>query len=306
MHWKNMEPNFKTDIKKWLNNLEPMKPENAGFCPNLKTVEKGKAVIFDIYGTLLISSSGDIQEATFSEDNMLQALDAGKFSTSDPSLASFLLEQLREKIAARQKELQADGHHHPEVDIFEVWQTMVEEARQKKLLQTTVEESLTDTIMVFELLSNPVYPMPGMKEIIQELHERNIPLGIVSNAQFYTPVIMNWFLTGELTGKQHIEYFDPEISVFSYQELRAKPDTALFEKIIPVLENKYNLAPGEVFFVGNDMLKDISTAKKTGFRTVLFAGDDRSLRLYEGDERVRRLFPDFILNDLHQITRIVQ
>ncbi len=145
-----------------------------------------------------------------------------------------------------------------------------------------------------------------MKEIIDELKSRNIPIGIVSNAQFYTPIIMNWFLSGEFSTKQDIDFFDPELSVFSYKEMRAKPDTKLFEPVKKALKNKYRIEPGEALFVGNDMLKDVLTAKNSGFRTVLFAGDDRSLRLREGDERVKKLFPDFILNDLKQIAEITE
>ncbi|MDZ7774546.1 MAG: hypothetical protein U5L09_02495 [Bacteroidales bacterium] len=40
-------------------------------------------------------------------------------------------------------------------------------------------------VLTFELLSNQVYPMPGMADIIATFQKHNIPLGIVSNAQFY-------------------------------------------------------------------------------------------------------------------------
>ena len=35
--------------------------------------------------------------------------------------------------------------------------------------------------------------MPGMKEVIHKLAGKGLPLGIISNAQFYTPVILNFF-----------------------------------------------------------------------------------------------------------------
>ena len=144
-----------------------------------------------------------------------------------------------------------------------------------------------------------------MKEVLMEIKKMGIPIGIVSNAQFYTPIIMNYFLTGNFSSHQHIDLFDKDLSVFSYKELRAKPDTALFDKIIPVLNNKYNIEPSETIFVGNDMLKDVYTAKQAGLRTVLFAGDERSLRLREDDMRVKGLHPDFVINDLKQITMLI-
>jgi putative hydrolase of the HAD superfamily len=60
-----------------------------------------------------------------------------------------------------------------------------------------------------------------------------------------------------------------------------------------------------VLFVGNDRLKDIYPAHRVGMKTCLFAGDQRSLRLREDDERVQGLEPDFIIDDLQQLLDIV-
>ncbi|WP_297092584.1 HAD family hydrolase [uncultured Draconibacterium sp.] len=304
-----MELNFRNDIKKWLDSTEKLDPIPTTFCPNLKTDsnEKIKAVIFDIYGTLLISSSGDIDQASLNTENMRTAMEAGGFDLSacKEDTCNFLLNQLQEQVKKQHQELKAQGHPYPDVDIFKVWQRMFEAAQNKGFFKLSGNESRADTIMVFELLSNRVYPMPGMKEVLLEIKKMGLPIGIVSNAQFYTPIIMNYFLTGEFSTKQHIEMFHEDLSVYSFNELRAKPDTALFDKFIPVLNSKYNIEPSETIFVGNDMLKDVYTASKAGLRTVLFAGDERSLRLRENDDRVKGLFPDFIINDLKQLLNIL-
>ncbi|WP_321995836.1 HAD family hydrolase [Draconibacterium orientale] len=292
-----------------MDSSEQLQPIPTTFCPNLKTdsKEKIKAVIFDIYGTLLISSSGDIDQVSLNKDNMRTAMETGGFDLSGckEETYSFLLDQLQEQVKKQHEELKTKGHPYPDVDIFKVWKNMFEAAESEGLLKLRGSESWEDTIMVFELLSNRVYPMPGMKEVLLEIKKTGIPMGIVSNAQFYTPIIMNYFLTGEFTTNQHIDLFEEDLSVYSFKELRAKPDTALFNKFIPVLNSKYNIEPSETLFVGNDMLKDVYTATKAGLRTVLFAGDERSLRLREDDERVKGMFPDFIINDLKQLLKII-
>lgn len=307
-----MELSFKTDMENWLGNLEKLAPQTTGFCPNLRPGSTGrtniKAIIFDIYGTLLISSSGDIDQASLLAENMEKALKAGGYGIDKNSagIAAFALKQLPGKIKENQQEIKQKGHPFPDIDIFKVWREMLGEMQKAGLISLTGNESLTDTIFVFELLSNKVFPMPGMKEVLTELNKRGIPLGIVSNAQFYTPILMNFFLTGKFTPEQEIELFDPELSVFSFKELRGKPDVSLFRKFIPTLKNKYNIEPSEAVFVGNDMLKDIYTAKKAGLKTVLFAGDRRSLRLREDDERVKGISPDFIITGLKQLLEIIK
>lgn len=302
-----MELNFKSNIKQWLDNLEELQPIPTNFCPNLKTDSPVKAVIFDIYGTLIISSSGDIDQASMSVKSMKQALDAGGFNESDinDSVCSFLLEQLPLTIKLNHSELIMKGHPFPDVDIFKVWNEMFSEAEKAGLLKRNGNESLADVIIVFEILSNKVYPMPAMKEILVELKAQGIPLGIVSNAQFYTPIIMNYFLAGEFSSKQEIEYFDPELSVYSFKELRAKPDVNLFNKINKTLADKYQLQSSDAVFVGNDMLKDVYTATHSGLRTALFSGDERSLRIREEDPRVKGIFPEFFINDLKQLLEII-
>ncbi len=306
-----MELSFKSDIRRWLDEQVEMFPVEPRFCPGLTCERTGKppikAVIFDIYGTLLISSSGDIEQAVFAEGNMKQALEAGGFSADNYSeeIFSFLLEELPVKIKSNQQELIAKGHPFPDIDIFKVWNEMLATAEHKGLLKRSESESLAETILVFEILSNKVFPMPEMKETLEKLKEKNIPLGIVSNAQFYTPILMNYFLTGEVDVAQQIKYFEPNLTVFSFEELKAKPDVSLFEKFLPNLKKQYGILPEEAVFVGNDMLKDVYTAKKAGLQTVLFAGDERSLRLRDDDERVKGLSPDFIITELKQLLNII-
>lgn len=305
-----MELNFRSDIKTWLDNTEKLEPIPTTFCPNLKTDSPHpiKAVIFDIYGTLLISSSGDIDQATLNKDNLRLAMEAGgfDFTSCKPEICSFLLDQLQEKISDQHDDLRSKGHPFPDVDIFKVWQGMYKEAENKGLLKLTGHESWSDTIFVFEVLSNRVYPMPGMKDVLLAIKDKGIPMGIVSNAQFYTPIIMNYFLNGEFSSKQEIDLFEEDLSVYSYKELRAKPDTSLFNKFLPTLEQKYNVQANEAVFVGNDMLKDVYTATHAGLQTILFAGDERSLRVREDDPRLKGLFPNYIINDLHQLIDILK
>ena len=57
--------------------------------------------------------------------------------------------------------------------------------------------------------------------------------------------------------------------------------------------------------MGNDMLNDILPARSVGFRTALFAGDKRSLRLRRDDPRCNNLKPDMILTDLIQLVGLL-
>ncbi|MDZ7774761.1 MAG: HAD hydrolase-like protein [Bacteroidales bacterium] len=138
-------------------------------------------------------------------------------------------------------------------------------------------------MLTFELLSNQVYPMPGMADIIATF-QHNIPLGIVSNAQFYTPLIMNHYLKNE-PSEEAIPPFDPDLTVFSFKLGKGKPDSYLYKSIIPNLKNKNTGWNQEALFIGNDMLNDVYAANKAGFKTALFAGDKMFAKVEERQDR---------------------
>ena len=56
-----------------------------------------------------------------------------------------------------------------------------------------------------------------------------------------------------------------------------------------------------VLYVGNDMLNDIYPAAKAGFKTALFAGDSRSLRLRKDKPKCKYLSADIVITDLIQL-----
>ena len=144
--------------------------------------------------------------------------------------------------------------------------------------------------------ANPVWPMPGLERVVESLSSAGMQLGIISNAQFFTPLLFP-----ALTGSTLAELgFRTELCYYSYQHGQAKPGLFMFERARETL-SQLGMAPGQVLYIGNDVLNDMMPAGKIGFRTALFAGDRRSLRLREGDARVAGVEPDLVVSALEQI-----
>jgi len=75
------------------------------------------------------------------------------------------------------------------------------------------------------------------------------------------------------------------------------------QQVLNELAGAHGINPQQPLYVGNDMLKDIWPAARLGCKTALFAGDRRSLRLREDDERCRELEPDLVVDDLSQLAQ---
>jgi len=270
-------------LKAYIRPLHPLKT-------SLKSGGRLKAsvqcVLFDIYGTLFISDSGDIGLAT---KNALR-LDAianllRKFNVHQTPAE--LVRCFYTAISSRHAELRSQGIDFPEVKIDRIWAQVLEYSDMQVVRQFAAE---------FELIVNPVYPMPHLEQMLTDCRSRQLLMGIISNAQFYTPIMFKLFLSLDL---QHLGFND-DLIFYSYRYGRAKPSPALFSMAAKKIREK-GIRPAAVLYLGNDMRNDIYPARSIGFQTALFAGDKRSLRLRQEDPRCKNLDPDLVITDLNQL-----
>ena len=302
-----MQSDSKQFIKNLLDNLVPMKPIPTGLKPKYQKDGAIKAILFDVYGTMLISASGDIDLTEISDENLKVALDSAGIEIVDgvQNVLDHILKDFEYTIRICHEAARMNQIPYPEIDILSIWKIVLIHSRRKGLIKFTDDVDIMLVTCVFEFLSNQVYPMPGLKETIKKLHEICMPLGIVSNAQFYTPVLMNYYLNDIISMNERVKGFDQELTVFSYKFGKGKPDHTLFEELVPTLKWKYGIIPSEVLFIGNDMLKDIYASKHVGFKAALFAGDRRSLRMRENDKKINDVKPDYILTEIKQVLNLI-
>lgn len=277
----------------------PLTPVATGYPIKLQHLTV-QAVIFDLYGTLLISGAGDVgsDAGTDDEEAFTQALvDAGWRHDDIFKLATNGIDLLQKGIKHDQQKRREQGHIYPEIDIIQVWEKVLNTLQ----LAPEQDHQIKKLAISYECRINPTWPMPGMIETIYGLKDRDIQLGIISNAQFYTPLIFRALTDSSLVDMG----FDPALILWSYQKLAGKPSPALFEH----LNNHFickGILPDNILYVGNDMFKDILPASRTGWRTALFAGDKRSLRLHENNEKIAGIQADLIIDDLRQLLRVLK
>jgi len=275
----------------------PMEPIETDLNPRLEGLSDIQAVVFDVYGTLFISGSGDINlaEEGDHEEAIREALGNSGFSIRDHSV--LISKRFTETVKAAQDKRQAEDIKFPEVEIRHVLRKFLQFAISESVLTGEVtDQSIEKLAIHFECLANPVWPMPELRETLSALHARGLLLGIVSNAQFYTPLLFEALLGNNLKELG----FTTDCCVWSYVELEAKPSVRLFIKLAQAIGER-GIKPGQTLYVGNDMLNDIRPASQAGFRTALFAGDRRSMRLHEEDDQLKNCRPDVILTRLNQI-----
>jgi len=273
----------KKQISQYITPLSPI-PTIFSQSGNLK--KKIKCMMFDIYGTLFISGSGDIgivkkkPSQTYELEQLLI-----KFKIRKTSKA--VLNNLFSGIEKKHEKLRKQGIDFPEVEIDRIWMS---------ILKNNDSVMVREFAVMFELIVNPVYPMPNLKEMLSACKKSKVLIGIISNAQFYTPYLFEWLLDSNLEKLG----FHPDLILFSYRSGHAKPSPFMFQAAVERLKG-LNVLASSALYIGNDMLNDIYPAKKTGFNTALFAGDERSLRLRGDVAECKNLSADLVITDLIQL-----
>ncbi len=270
--------------------LQALKPLPTSLSARGSLRQPVRCILFDIYGTLFISGSGDISlsRQNTPADGLIEQL-LSKYGI--PHSARHILAKFYASIKKRHAALRQGGVDHPEVVIDQIWSQVLDIKDQIAIRKFAVE---------FELITNPVSPMPNLGSMLSGCRQKGLMMGIISNAQFYTPYLFIWFLDSDIENLG----FDPALVFYSYRFEVAKPSTQLFEMAVDRLESK-GIEPAAVLYVGNDMLNDIYPAHAAGFQTVLFAGDRRSLRLRTEDPRCANLSPDLVITDLGQLAQYI-
>lgn len=215
-----------------------------------------QAVIFDLDGTLL------------NRDASLKLFIESQYERLKPELEVIPKQRYVERFI----ELDARGMVWKD----RVYQQLVEEFQLKEIAW---QELLADYVSCFK---DYCVPFPHLKIVLEELKEKSIRMGIISNGrgQFQMDAIQ------ALGIKQ---YFD--VILISEWEGIKKPDSRLFEKALAAVSAE----PEEALYVGDHPVNDVKGAKAAGLKAI-----------WKKEAQWSAAAADYIIEELNEILDIVQ
>lgn len=243
-----------------------------------------KAVIFDLYGTLIKSDVGDLDKSLESDSFQSEIIDdlLKKYSLDTSLTSSDILSAFKSEIAKSHQLSIEQGVFSPEVVIENVWNSVFDG------LKFDSKSFAYD----FYNMSGERGLYPNTKELLAELNSNGIHVGIISNAQSYTLDDMN-----NLLGENMFNSFDRNLCLFSYELGFSKPNPNVFSEMTDRLRAE-GVKPSEAIFIGNHALKDIKTAQEAGYHTCLVINPET---VY-----LENVVPEYQSNDLLEILSIVR
>ncbi len=284
---------------------KPLEEQPTAAEPHLIKLHDIKVIAYDFYGTLFISGVGDIgvDDGNLDTTLFLDILNGADIEIKSKEAAAKGFDTYNKVVKHFIEKLKLDGIEYPEPDIREVWSEVLQHMKTEGLVDFSHDPSLFERISVeFESRINPVWPMPGVKQTLQHFKELRFPQGIISNSQFYTPIVLE-----ALTGSSLSDLgFDAGLLHWSFEEKMKKPGLTFYKNYLKKLNTfRPGLKAKNVLYIGNDMLKDVWPADTVGMKTALFAGDSRSLKWRADDPRCKNLKPDLVITELSQLKDVI-
>jgi hypothetical protein len=284
--------------------------------PHLVRLPEVRAVLWNVYGTLLAISGGDLvfehpQPFVMSValDKTLQEFKMWPSMSRKPGQPSEYLSQIYDLVLIEQRTVPSGPEKFPEVVSDRLWEAII-----KKLLQKdykwdagffgSLNEFSRKVAYFFHASLQGTACYPGAADALRHVAKKGLIQGLLADGQCFTVVQLQRGLSRQDPNFSLEGLVDPGLRTLSYEVRGRKPSERLFRHALSALA-RHNLEPGQVLHVGSRVQQDLAPARRLGMRTALFAGDRASLQATAEQLKDPYGRPDVLLTELGQIADVI-
>ncbi len=284
--------------------------------PHLARLPEVRAVLWNVYGTLLTLAGGELYFEhpqplimNVALDKTLQEFKMWASMSRKPGQPADHLGQLYQQVLLEQKTVTIGGEKYPETSSEKVWEAIIKKLFQKDYkfdagFFGSLNEFSRKVAYFFHASLQGTACYPGAAEALQYVARKKLTQGLLADAQCFTTVQLQRGLTSQDEGAK-LDAFIPADKRWLSYELRAKkPSERLFRAAVDALLEQ-GLETKEILHVGSRLTQDLIPAKRLGMRIALFAGDKASLEATPEQLKGAQSRPDVLLTELNQITEVV-
>jgi FMN phosphatase YigB (HAD superfamily) len=284
--------------------------------PHLVPMPEIRAVLWNIYGTLLAISGGELyfeHPVKFimdvALDKTIQEFKMWGSMSRKPGQPADYLRQIYKNLLDEQRTVPAGAEKHPEISAERLWEGFIKRLMQKDYhfdagFYGSLNEFSRKVAYFFHASLQGTVCYPGAAHALRQVKEAGLAQGLLADAQCFTLVQLQRGLTQQDATTKLDELIDPELRACSHELRGRKPSERLFRHLLTALAER-DIVPGQVLHIGSRAALDIAPARRLGMKTGLFAGDKASLQATREQLKESATRPDVLLTELGQIAEIV-
>lgn len=284
--------------------------------PHLVRLSRVRAVLWNVYGTLLAVTGGELYLEhpqkllmDLALDKTVQEFKMWGSMTRKPGQPAEYMAQIYSQVLAEQKGVTVGGERHPEVSVERVWEAIVKKLIQKDYRWDTnffgaLNEYARKIAYFFHVSLQGYACYPGAAAALRAVAAAGLEQGLLADGQSFTCVQLQRGLAAQDADLKLDEVIPPELRTLSYETRARKPSERIFRQALHTLTEK-GIKPDEILHVGSRLTLDLVPAKKLGMKTALFAGDRASLQATPEQLKEPASRPEVLLTELEQIADVV-
>ena len=282
---------------------------------HLPRVSGVRAVLWNVYGTLLSISDGELKFETDNALLMTVALDKtihefkmwGSMSRKPGQPAEYMRE-IYKKVLTEQRLAPTQGEKFPEVLSERVWEAIVKKLFQKEYqfdatFYGPLPEYARKVAYFFHASLQGTGCCAGAAAAIKELAGKGMVQGLLADGQCFTGVQVARGLSKQDGGATMDTWIPPASRFLSFAVKARKPSDAAFAAALDSMA-AVGVEPAQILHVGSSLTRDIGPAKTWGMKTALFAGDRSSLSATSDQLKDAAYRPDALLTALEQVRQL--
>lgn len=284
--------------------------------PHLKAMPEIRAVLWNVYGTLLAIPGGELWFEHPTQFVMDVALDKtvqefkmwGSMSRKPGQPADYL-GQMYGKVLAEQRTVAGGGERFPDVLSERVWEAILKKLLQKEYrfdagFFGALNELSQKVAYFFHASLQGTACYEGAAAALRAVQNAGLAQGLLGDGQCFTRMQLQRGVARQDASAKLDDLLDADLCVLSCDLRGKKPSERLFKHALAALGQR-GIPAGQVLHVGSRMQQDVVPARRMGMRTALFAGDRGSLQATPEQLKDQTTRPDVMLTELGQIAEVV-
>jgi FMN phosphatase YigB (HAD superfamily) len=284
--------------------------------PHVTPMPEVRAVLWNVYGTLLSVSGGGLYFehpqpliTNVALDKTLTEFKMWASMSRRPGQPAEYLGQIYQQVLLEQQLPAVPGEKHPGVSSEKVWESIIKKLFQKDYqfdagFFGSLNEFSRKVAYFFHASLQGSACYRGAAQALRHVAAKGLTQALLADGQCFTAVQLQRGLSAQDESANLDELIPPSRRWLSCDLRAKKPSERLFRAAVDALREQ-GIETTDVLHVGSRITQDLLPAKRLGMRTALFAGDKASLEATAEQLKDPHSRPDVLLTKLKQIKDIV-
>jgi hypothetical protein len=284
--------------------------------PHLVHLPDVRCVLWNVYGTLLCISGGEVlfeHPQAFVMDVALkktvQEFKMWPSMTRKPGQPSEYLQQIYKKVLMEHASVTGGSDKRQEIVSDRVWEAILKKLLQKEYhfdagFYGSLNEYSRKVAYFFHASLQGTACYPGAAAALRHVAASGMVQGLFADGQSFTLVQLQRGLAAQDPAAGVEGLLREDLAALSFEVGARKPDLRILRRAQERLDER-GVQPSQVLHVGTRMAQDLVPARRFGMRTALFAGDREALQATPEQLKDPLSRPDVLLTELSQIADVV-